>query len=239
MYLELTKCAGIVLRYAQEDIRLPQTAGERSAAVVPAGSLVAVSPYLAHHDARFFARPDTYNPARHLRKQHASPPAVHRAAATYASCPVSDDAKEVSRQHCSAASQSGADPDPVHVAFGAGTFRCPGRAFARQQLRTAVAAFFTACNAALAPQDLCASHSGPSHGQPESSKQHGLAAGQRVPSWLQQDATPGGHIMCRGMRSGDAAGVLPQAQSQLLVGVKRPQGLLWASCRLHTASSTT
>eukprot|EP00892_Ulva_mutabilis_P002446 jgi/Ulvmu1/12201/UM085_0065.1 len=57
-----------------------------------------------------------------------------------------------------------------------------------------------------------------------------LAADAVAPTWLRQHVVPGQHVVARGVRSGDATGLLPSFEPRLLVGVKKPVGSLWAIC---------
>jgi hypothetical protein len=312
--------SGIILRYAQKPMTIP---GDDACPplLIPEHSTVAISPFLLHHDPRFFSAPNTYLPSRHLSSRSFGANAKKETAPSSnaenrQSCPVagltgsghhgchsssladsgdhracmrtreasrgrvacmsmtegichSDRPREgcvgtreggeakiaigpgdkvhephlqsVSRDAqistscvgaagvqlgcmhaCSSdAATQGArvDPAPIQVAFGAGAFRCPGRAFARCLLRLSVAAFFLPGNTwqlCDPPDALCdgCSHEG--------------GGKEEVPRWLAENIVPGGHVFARGLCSGDKGRRLPQARSQLLVGIKRPLGPLWA-----------
>ena len=222
--------AGIVLRSAVKPLRV--AADDIAPALdVAAGTLVAVSPFLIHHDARFYAAPDRYCPGRHLRQGHLRPASGERELAgsevgvAASTCP-----HRVVRDSAGACAEGLAprlDPNPVAIAFGAGIFRCPGRAFARCMLRAAVAMFVSSSGAHWTLSGSATKASACTQRERGARHTRNVA---NVPAWLSPGVVPGCHVFCRGLSSGDAHGLLPEAQPQLLVGVKRPVGELWATC---------
>ncbi|KOS22714.1 Lanosterol 14-alpha demethylase [Escovopsis weberi] len=88
-----------MLRRAQKDVKIPG-----SEYVIPKGSLVSISPYLAHHDPENFPRPDEWIPERWLDS------------------PTGEGSSELG----SAKSVGGAGFMP----FGSGCHRCPGEKLA-------------------------------------------------------------------------------------------------------------
>jgi hypothetical protein len=128
-----------------------------------------------------------------------------------AGCPYKGAASGLGHVCPEQAALDNADPNPVCVAFGVGSFRCPGRAFAHWQLRLAVATLFSRYNLR--------------HIDGQKVGEVGVEGrGAYVPRWLQASTVPGRHVFARGVTSGDREGLLPQGRPQLLVGVKRPVG---------------
>ena len=187
-------CAGIVLRHARQDMQVSKDG--RRCTSVKRGTLVALCPYTINHDARFFNNAAEYEPSRHKPTSTAS---KHSSSSSEA-----ESAEAAKNGRC-----------PVDIAFGAGAYRCPGRAFANCQLRLALAAFMLLFDAQL--MQKCASQaSAPDvqHCQEDMQK--------KVPHWLSTRQVPGRHVVARGVTSGDVHGALPAWRPQLLVGVKKP-----------------
>lgn len=214
-------CAGIVLRSALQPLHIPAD-GTTPALQIAVGTLVAVSPFLTHHDERFYAQPHRYHPARHLRSRTSrTPTAVSIEDATACGAALYRSQSAAGESSGSEQAAPPPDPNPVAIAFGAGIFRCPGRAFARSMLRAAVAALFSDGDMQW---DLHTGHADvPAQARPARHT-------PLPPAWLTPTVVPGRHVFSRGLRSGDKRFVLPGAQPQLLVGVKRPTGELWAEC---------
>jgi hypothetical protein len=236
--MQASQCAGIVLRYAERDLKVPASPQPFA---VHRGTLVAVCPYLIHHEARFYARPNEYDPARHMRTAatgRSDSGAGEAPAAAAQQCPFEHAGgarahggpwqAAVSKAFYEAGSASAStrpaqDPNPVNIAFGAGAFRCPGRGFATCQLRLAVATLFT-----LYPSLQLGGDSDSIGKQVDSSGGRSRATnmGEHVPQWLRAHVVPGEHVAARVVTSGDKRGRLPRWQPQLLVGVKKPTGAL-------------
>lgn len=169
--------AGIVLRKALKPLRIPvkdtRQAGRlepASGTQIPAGRLVAISPFQLHHDPRFFRDPDMFDPTRHSRSvpdtsgQHGNAPVPSHCVGVAKSGHAAAAVEEASG--CNGADQA-ATGARVRVAFGAGPFRCPGRAFAMAEAALAVGIFFSSFDSVLSQvpvQDgqICAD--GPSGG---------------------------------------------------------------------------
>ena len=233
--------AGIVLRYAMNDVEVVAALPTSLGVVVPKGTLVAISPYLIHHDFRFYLDPDLYLPSRHRRRGQsgaaAAPAQLHSPCASRTAS--ARNTAHHSQPGCgqfgteSATHAPPQDPAPVHVAFGAASFRCPGRNFARCQLRLAVAALFMHYDL-----ELVSDGSTPLGGQGGDKCGPGFVHSSKkwLPSWLSESEIPGSHVAARCVTSGDRHARLPQSQPQLLVGVKRPLGSLLVHCCKRTAN---
>lgn len=154
------RCAtGIVLRKALKPLRIPvqdtahgNSVEPASCTHIPAGRLVAISPFQLHHDPRFFRDPAMFDPTRH-RCSAPDTSGQHRKAPVRSDCagvaksghPAAD--VEVA-SGCKGAGQA-AGLARIRVAFGAGPFRCPGRAFAIAEAALAVGIFFSCFNSVL------------------------------------------------------------------------------------------
>lgn len=246
-----------MLRYAERDCDLPDppsstdaagVANPQPAASLPrpdirkvrvcAGARVAISPYLIHHDSRFFEHPEEYLPLRHSRKQRAAGSWQSEACSTSTGCAqdMQRSASASNGRACLPSENTTSvvlaadascvhDPAPVQIAFGAGSFRCPGRNFALRHLRLAVATLLTAYDIQLLTDSAASPCSDTRRAQTWSARQGW------VPRWLSRSSLPGTHVCARGVTSGDRHARLPQFRSQLLVGVKRPVGALLVQCR--------
>jgi Cytochrome P450 len=248
--------AGIVLRKAMAPLRLqaegareegkglPAGHGGAASTVVPRGSVVALSPYLLHHDDSFFPHAHVFDPTRHCAARASG--AAERQCIAQDGCPHADawcsqaggtgsPAPCAAHMAASAGSQGSARPalspaempalPPLRVTFGVGQFRCPGRALALAEASMAVAVFFACTNATL-----------PAHGGHQDnghSASESRASG--CPGWLQADRVPGAHVVARSVRSGDPLGQLPAFDPRQLVGVKKPMTPLWVDC-VHAAA---
>lgn len=165
--------AGIVLLKSVTRLHIPQGSAGPIASrnpvrflSIPAGRLVAISPFQLHHDPRFFQHPEVFNPMRHRRhgflgQQFGPDVQIPK---------VEGGNLRVSGSGCSTKDATAGDGTRLRVAFGAGPFRCPGRALAMAEAVFAVGIFFACFDAALpdmsesdsAPHTNTAGASGPS-----------------------------------------------------------------------------
>ena len=133
---------------------------------------------------------------------------------------------------------NGQEAGGLRVAFGAGAFKCPGRALALAQASLSIAVFFACTDARLCSAVAHSKVTG-SDCAHASASVHGTEAASTpsaaVPRWLKVDVLPGSHIVARGVCSGDPHSQLPRFDPRQLVGVKKPIEALYAACmcRMH------
>ena len=144
-------------------------------------------------------------------------------------CPIRNHDSTAGHVHPGTRQEAGG----LRVAFGAGAFKCPGRALALAQASLSIAVFFACTDAHLCSSELCKNVSGgDGTGASASEAEASMlpTAAKAAPRWLQLDVLPGAHIVARGVISGDPQSQLPRFDARQLVGVKKPIEALYAEC---------
>eukprot|EP00899_Mesostigma_viride_P012988 jgi/Mesvir1/21690/Mv04110-RA.1 len=179
----LRRCVAEVLRLraAGVDVRMAASDVAMGEFTIPKGHVIAVSPYLSHHDPRVYRNPCTFDPDRWLVPSRegnearcdtevsvidsSSLDGVQTgsscvAGAGFRGTQARESQKEAATATCPAVAPAtvvagSAGNPPTSLTFGGGAYRCPGRYFAEMEVGLYAALFLQTFEVSLVPPGGC------------------------------------------------------------------------------------